>query len=217
MQREALNGAPVHADCLAAVDDAIALLTDLGHNVEEAVPRYDVSRIGAAYPLVIAANVQAAIDQHAEETGNEPSTQVIENVVNVLGAMGHDRNAVDMVRAVWAMHATGRQVAPFFEQYDVHLSPVVATPPPAIGVLDTSSSDVDAYLKAVFEFIPFTSLANVAGMPAMSVPLFWNDEGLPIGVHFAAGFGADARLFSLAAQLEEARPWAGRRPPVCAA
>ncbi len=217
VQREALNGAPVHADCLAAVDDAIALLTDLGHNVEEAVPRYDVSRIGAAYPLVIAANVQAAIDQHAEETGNEPSTQVIENVVNVLGAMGHDRNAVDMVRAVWAMHATGRQVAPFFEQYDVHLSPVVATPPPAIGVLDTSSSDVDAYLKAVFEFIPFTSLANVAGMPAMSVPLFWNDEGLPIGVHFAAGFGADARLFSLAAQLEEARPWAGRRPPVCAA
>ena len=106
VQREALNGAPVHADCLAAVDDAIALLTDLGHNVEEAVPRYDVSRIGAAYPLVIAANVQAAIDQHAEETGNEPSTQVIENVVNVLGAMGHDRNAVDMVRAVWAMHAT---------------------------------------------------------------------------------------------------------------
>ena len=217
VQREALNGAPVHADCLAAVDDAVALLTDLGHIVEPAVPSYDVARIGAAYPLVIAANVQAAIDQQAQETGNEPTTEVIENIVNVLGAMGHERTAVDMVQAIWAMHATGRQVAPFFEQYDVHLSPVVATPPPAIGVLDTSSSDVDAYLKAVFEFIPFTSLANVTGSPAMSVPLFWNDQGLPIGVHFAAGFGADARLFTLAAQLEEARPWAGRRPPVCAA
>ncbi len=217
VQREALNGAPVHQDCIAAVDDAIALLTDLGHIVEEAVPQYDVARIGAAYPLIIAANVQAGIDQHAQETGTEPTAEVIENIVNVLGAMGHERNAVDMIRALWAMHATGRQVAPFFEQYDVHLSPVVATPPPAIGVLDTSSSDVDAYLKAVFEFIPFTSLANVAGTPAMSVPLFWNDQGLPIGVHFAAAFGADARLFALAAQLEEARPWAQRRPPVCAA
>ena len=216
VQREALSGAPVHKDCIVAVDDAVSLLLDLGHIVEDAVPEYDVARIAAAYPLVIAANVQAAIDQRAEETGVEPTTAVIENVIHFLGAMGHDKNAVDMVRAVWAMHATGRQVAPFFKEYDVLLSPVVATPPPPIGLLDTSSSDVDAYLKAVFEFIPFTSLANVAGTPAMSVPLFWNDQGLPIGVHFAAGFGADAQLFALAAQLEEARPWSHRKPPVCA-
>ena len=216
VQRQALTGAPVHADCIAAVDDAVELLTELGHVVEEAAPKYDVERIGAAFPLIIAANVQAAIDQRAEETGTEPDTAVIENVIHFLGAMGHDRNAVDMVRALWAMHATGRQVASFFEQYDVLLSPVVATPPPPVGVLDTSSSDVDAYLKAVFAFIPFTSLANVAGTPGMSVPLYWNKQGLPIGVHFGAGFGADSKLFSLAAQLEEARPWAQRRPPVCA-
>ena len=204
VQRQALTGAPVHADCIAAVDDAAELLTELGHEVEDAVPDYDVARIGAAYPLLIAANVQAAIDQRAEETGIEPNTEVIESVIHILGAMGHDRTAVDMARAVWAMHATGRQVAPFFEQYDVHLSPVVATPPPPIGVLDTSSSDVDAYLQAVFAFIPFTSLANVAGTPAMSVPLYWNADGLPIGTHFAAGAGAgaDGKLFALAAQLE---------------
>ncbi len=216
VQRHALTGAPVHADCIAAVDDAVELLTGLGHVVEEAVPDYDVARIGAAYPLLIAANVQAAIDQRAEETGIEPSAEFIERVIHVLGAMGHDRNAVDLVRAIWAMHATGRRVAPFFEQYDVLLSPVVATPPPLIGVLDTSSSDVDAYLQAVFAFIPFTSLANVAGTPAMSVPLYWNSDGLPIGVHFAAGAGADGKLFSLAAQLEQARPWAERKPLLCA-
>ena len=216
VQRQALTGAPVHSDCIAAVDDAVKLLTDLGHLVEDAVPDYDVARIGAAYPLLIAANVQAAIDQRAEETGIEPNTEVIESVIHILGAMGHDRSAADMARAVWAMHATGRQIAPFFEQYDVLLSPVVATPPPPIGLLDTSSSDVDAYLQAVFAFIPFTSLANVAGTPAMSVPLYWNTDGLPIGVHFAAGAGADGKLFSLAVQLEQARPWAERRPPLCA-
>ncbi len=216
VQREALNGAPVAPECIAAVDEAIELLTDLGHVVEEAVPNYDVARIGAAYPVLIAANVQGAIDQRAEETGMEPNTEVIENVIHFLAAIGHDRNAADMARAIWAMHATGREVAPFFQQYDLLLSPVVATPPPLLGVLDTSKPDIDAYLKAVFEFIPFTALANIAGTPAMNIPFAWTDKGLPISVHFAAGFGADGRLFSLAAQLEEARPWADRRPPVCA-
>jgi amidase len=216
VQREALNGATVDPDCLSALDDSIALLTDLGHIVEEAVPQYDVARIGAAYPLLIAANVQAAIDQHAEETGNEPDAESIENIILILGAMGHDNNAVDMVRAVWAMHATGREIAPFFDDYDILLSPVVATPPPLLGVLDTSSTDVEAYLTAVFSFIPFTAVQNIAGTPAMSMPLFWNEQGLPIGAHFAAGYGKDDLLYSLAAQLEEARPWAGRLPPVCA-
>ncbi len=216
VQREALNGAPVSADCLAAVDEAITLLTDLGHHVEAAVPEYDVPRIGAAYALVIAANVQGAIDQHAEETGVEPNTEVIEQVIHFLGAIGHDRNAADMARAVISMHVAGRQIAPFFEQYDMLLSPVVATPPPLLGVLDTSGGDVEAYLKAVFEFIPFTALANISGTPAMNIPFTWNDDSLPISVHFQSGFGKDEELFALAAQLEEARPWANRRPTVCA-
>lgn len=216
VQRDALNGAPVSSDCLAAVDEAIALLTDLGHHVEAAVPEYDVARIGAAYPLVIAANVQGAIDQHAEETGVEPNTEVIEKVIHFLGTIGHTRNAADMARAVISMHVTGRQIAPFFQHYDMLLSPVVATPPPLLGVLDTSVGDVDAYLKAVFEFIPFTALANISGTPAMNIPFAWNDENLPISVHFQSGFGKDDALFGLAAQLEEARPWANRRPTICA-
>jgi amidase len=216
VQRDALNGATVDPDCVSALDDAIALMTDLGHIVEEAVPQYDVARAGGAYPLLIAANVQAAIDQHAEETGVEPDADTVENIIRVLGAMGHDNNAVDMTRAVWSMHAVGRQIAPFFEDYDVLLSPVVATPPPLLGVLDTSSSDVAGYLEAVFAFIPFTAVQNMAGTPAMSMPLFWNDQDLPIGAHFAAGYGKDDLLYSLAAQIEEARPWIQRRPAVCA-
>lgn len=216
VQREPASGAPVHSDCIAAVDDAAALLEDLGHLVEEARPVYDTERFGAAYPLIIAANVQAAIDEYMEEAGVESPDGLLDNVIAILARMGHESTAADMARAVWSMHKVGREVAPFFEEYDVLLSPVVATPPPAIGTLDTSTDDVDAYLGAVFAFIPFTALANMAGTPAMSIPLSWNQSGLPIGVHFGAGFGRDPLLFRLAAQLEQARPWAGKTPPNCA-
>jgi amidase len=212
LQRTPASGAAVHPDCIAAVEATAALLEELGHEVTEDAPAYDTARMGPAYALIIAANVQAAIDHYAAATGREPGPGEIENVIAILAADGHAKTAADMVRAVWAMHATGRQVAPFFERYDVLLTPVVATPPPPLGSLDTTTDDVAAYLTAVFSFIPFTALSNIAGIPSMSVPLHWSDDGLPIGSHLVAGFGRDDLLFRLAAQLEEARPWAGRRP-----
>ncbi len=216
VQREALNGAAVSADCLEALDDAVALLEDLGHHVEEAVPSYDVEAMGPAFTLLIAANVQGTIDQHIQETGREPGDDDIEPVIRILAEIGHQQTAADMARAIWTMHRVGRQVAPFFDEYDALLSPVTATPPPTLGTLDTNSTDVEGYVKAVFEFIPFTALANQAGIPGMSVPLFWNESGIPLGAHFVAGYGRDDLLFRLAAQLEEARPWARRTPPICA-
>jgi Asp-tRNA(Asn)/Glu-tRNA(Gln) amidotransferase A subunit family amidase len=216
VQREALSGAPVHADCIAALDDTVALLEDLGHHVEEAVPSYDFENMGPAFTLLIAANVQGMIDQHIQATGHEPGEDDIEPVIRILAEIGHQQTAADMARAIWTMHRVGRQVAPFFDEYDALLSPVTATPPPPLGTLNTNSTDVEAYVKAVFEFIPFTALANQAGIPGMSVPLYWTESGLPLGAHFMAGFGRDDLLFRLAAQLEEARPWAGRTPPICA-
>jgi amidase len=214
VQREALTGAPVHPDCLAAVDATARLLEDLGHTLEEAVPDYDVAGVGAAFPVIIAANVQAQIDQHVERTGQPVTEDQIERVIRILADIGHQRTAADMARAIWTIHRVGRQVAPFFQRYDVLLSPVVATPPPPLGVIDTMTEDINLYLKAVFEFIPFTALANQSGLPAMSVPLHWNDADIPIGVHFMAGLGGDGLLFRLAAQLEQARPWSHRRAPV---
>jgi Asp-tRNA(Asn)/Glu-tRNA(Gln) amidotransferase A subunit family amidase len=212
IQRHALSGAPVHEDCTRATDECARLLEDLGHRVEEAVPVYDVARITTAFTLLIAANVQGAIDEYSEATGITPGAEHIDNVIGILGRIGHDKTAADMARAIISMHLVSRQVAPFFAKYDVLLTPVVATPPPPLGTLDTATNDIKAYLEAVFRFIPFTALANIAGIPAMSLPLHWRPDGLPIGVHFTAGFGRDGMLFSLAAQLEAARPWAMRRP-----
>jgi Asp-tRNA(Asn)/Glu-tRNA(Gln) amidotransferase A subunit family amidase len=123
-------------------------------------------------------------------------------------------SAADYARSIWVVHRTGRAVARFMEQYDVILSPTMCKPPHPLGVLDMSTDDPERYFAAVFASIGFTSLFNSAGNPAMSVPLATSSAGLPLGVQFAGRFGEDATLFRLAAQLEAAQPWAGRRPAI---
>ena len=210
-------GNTAHPDCVAAVEDTARLLESLGHSVEEARPMYDAATAGAAFRLLIASNVNAAIREHAARTGREPSPDDFERINAKLIAEAAGASATDVVAAIWSTHRVGRAVAPFFEQYDVLLTPTVAAPPVRLGELDITSDDLDAYLTKVFGWIPFTALANQAGIPSMSVPLVWNDAGLPIGTCFTAGFGRDDVLFALAGQLERARDWNERRPPPIAA
>jgi len=94
----------------------------------------------------------------------------------------------------------------------VWLTPVVAEPPLPLGSLDARPGDPLYGLRRAVAFVPYTPVCNVTGQPAMSVPLYWNAEGLPVGTHFAARFGDEAALFRLAAQLEAARPWSARWP-----
>ena len=100
----------------------------------------------------------------------------------------------------------------FFDRFDVFATPTVAKPPPPLGTFDTNTNDVKAWLDQLWGFIPFTAVFNATGQPAMSVPLAWSHDGLPIGIQFAAAFAQEGLLFRLAGQLEAARPWADRRP-----
>ena len=123
----------------------------------------------------------------------------------------------------------------FFERYDLLVSPTLGMPPVAIGALHPKGIEafahdllltlrlgfllrlpgvVDIAVRRVFGFMPFTPVANITGQPAMSVPLYWNAAGLPIGAHLSARFGDEATLFRVAAQLETARPWFARKPPI---
>jgi Asp-tRNA(Asn)/Glu-tRNA(Gln) amidotransferase A subunit family amidase len=206
-------GTPAHPDCIAAVEDVARLLEDLGHRVVEARPSWDNAAAGSAFRLVVASNVNAAISRHAARIGHEPGPDDLEPINAILAAEAASASAADFVTAVWDTHAVGRSVAPFFEQHDVLLTPTVAAPPIRLGEIDITSSDVNDYLVKVFGWIPFTAFANQAGIPSMSVPLSWNDDGLPIGTCFTAGFGRDDLLFRLAGQLERARDWNLRRPP----
>src|SRR5258708_7752423 len=108
-----------------------------------------------------------------------------------------------------------RGLATFFETCDVFLSPTLCSPPLRIGELDTMSQDLSQIAPILRRYMPATSMFNMSGQPAMSVPLAWNAAGLPLGMMFSARFGDEATLFRLAAQLEQARPWKHKLPPVC--
>jgi Asp-tRNA(Asn)/Glu-tRNA(Gln) amidotransferase A subunit family amidase len=122
-------------------------------------------------------------------------------------------SAADYVVLLTRMHTISRQIQAFFTNYDMLLTPTLAEPPVKLGVLDMMSPDTKAYTERLWRYTPFTYPFNVTGQPAMSVPLAWNGAGLPIGVHFVGRYGDEAGLYRLAGQLEQARPWADRRPP----
>jgi len=112
----------------------------------------------------------------------------------------------------YTLHRASREVAESLASVDILLTPTLGTPPPPIGALGGNADDAPP--ARPFEFIPFTPLFNATGQPAMSVPLMWNAEGLPIGSQFVGRYGDESTLFRLAGQLETARPWGDRRPPL---
>jgi Asp-tRNA(Asn)/Glu-tRNA(Gln) amidotransferase A subunit family amidase len=123
-------------------------------------------------------------------------------------------SAEDYTNGLAVLHRVGRELGRFFSGHDILLMPTMITTPLPLGVVSPENSDVDSYLLGINRCIAFTSVFNSAGCPAMSVPLHWTAAGLPVGVQFAAPFGDEATLFRLAAQLEAARPWKDRLPPL---
>ncbi|MBW2525957.1 MAG: amidase [Deltaproteobacteria bacterium] len=232
-------GREAHADAVAAVRDAAALCEELGHHVEPARPAVDGTRFNEAfaalwatladamYPLLLdQAKHNRWVRRAAQVLGDralveiagraltrslrspiEPFTRVLADIGAGITAAAFQAAAIDFQRATYAM-------AELFERYDCLLTPVLGAPPVRLGAF--RSTDRDRMRAELLRYVAYTPIANVSGQPAMSVPLHWNGEGLPIGVQFIGGFAAETTLFRLAGQLERARPWHDRRPPLCA-
>jgi amidase len=210
---ETFAGEPVHADCVAAAQAAARLCEELGHHVERAAPQYDVSGLDETYNLLFAISAAANLRLRARSLGLTPEPGSFERVTWGMVEQADQVSAADYVQMLNRLHAISRRIQAFFVDYDMLLTPTLAEPPVKLGVLNMMSEDLTAYTERLWRYTPFTYPFNVTGQPAMSVPLAWNDDGLPIGVHFVGRFGDEATLFRLAGQLEEARPWAERRPP----
>ncbi|MEV7287675.1 amidase [Streptomyces sp. NPDC093252] len=214
--RRSPTGSPLHPDCLAAVEDAARLCEDLGHQVEEGTPALDAGRFGSAFSAVSSAGLAW-------------------DVARMERTLGRTAREEDFEAGTWAMIQNGRSgttglgayfdalaelqtlcdgLAAFQEPYDVWLTPTAGAPAPPLGSFTSTPEDPTRGLRASAAFLPFTVLINVTGQPAMSVPLFWNSAGVPVGTHFVGPYGNEGLLYRLAAQLEAARPWAGRIPPV---
>jgi amidase/6-aminohexanoate-cyclic-dimer hydrolase len=206
------NGSPVDRVCVDAANDAARLCQSLGHSVEEARPQVNEEELREAQRIIVISNIRNTLDARARAVGKSWTEQNVERMTYI-SAKGVDSvSGADYARSVQAIHRAGRQVGRFFESYDVLLTPTMACAPLPLGQPDMMATDVEVFRVPLMRTIGFTSLFNAAGNPAMSVPLYWNDAGLPIGIQFAGRFGDEATLLRLAAQLEKARPWAGRRP-----
>jgi len=217
LQTRAFNGAETHDDCAAAAHDAADLCRELGHEVREAELAVDTEAFARASQVIIAANLRASLQERAEELGRDWTRDDVEPMTFAMAAAAKDVEAAEYARAIRTIHALGRRVEAFFADFDALLTPTLATPPLPLGRLALTNTDMPQLLGDLGLTIGYTQLYNASGHPAMSVPLHWSGEGLPIGVQFAARFGGETTLFRLAGQLERARPWAGRRPHVASA
>lgn len=212
-----LRGVAVHPDCVAAVLDTARLLEGLGHEVVEATPALDAERFFLAFTSVLAAGFTWGIDDWRRRTGREPVAELFEPFVWAFTGRGRQLTAPEYLLAVQDLHRVSRDLARFFVDHDVWLTPTLGEPPVPLGTFAyTPGQDPFELRRRMAAFTPFTYVANVTGQPAMSVPTHWTATGLPVGTQFVGRFGDEATLFRLAAQIEEARPWAGRRPAVWA-
>jgi amidase len=214
------NGAPVEADSRRALAEAAKLCADLGHRVEEVEPEIDGTAVVPAFLTLASANTVVNLASHPTK-GRPPRQGEVEKVTYGTGQLGEKVTAADYIRATQTAHRLGRQMAAFHATYDVLLTPALATLPPKLGWINMMMDDVHEYWCRVFHFSPFTVCFNLTGQPAIVLPLAQSDATpertapeLPVSVQLVARHGGEATLFRLAAQLEKARPWFDRKPPV---
>ncbi len=211
LMRKDHRGAALHPECLAAVERTAKLCESLGHAVEEAYPDLDFAELRPSNRLVASANTARNLGKRWQALGRAPDAKDVEAVTWAAYNRGLAITGVAYVEAIAAIHMAGRKLAAFLARYDVILSATLPAPPPKLGYFDMNG-DVDVFTKRVTEYLSVTPLHNATGTPAVTVPLHWTVEGLPVGVHFAGRYAEEAILLQLAAQLESAQPWFGKVP-----
>ena len=205
------NGAKVDASCLSLLADTVKLCTELGHRVEERDPQIERGALVQTFLTLASANTVVNLGSHPS-AGRPARESEVERITWLTAKMGEKVSGADYVRATQTAHRLGRQMAAFHSQWDVLLTPGLATPPVKLGWLDMLLDDVDEYWRRVFAFSPFTVWFNLTGQPALMLPLGQSAGGLPAAVQLVGRYGDESTLFRLGAQLEAARPWFGRKP-----
>ena len=234
-------GLEIHQDCRQAVMETVSLLKELGHQVDEVNPEYNDKEAVLSLVIVMASHVAAKLERIKHEFKRPVNTKTIEEQNLVLGIVGKKLNVIDFIKARQSWREIGSAMDGLLETYDMLLTPTLGRPPVKIGATAPGLQDrismklvnspigtalfsnrkmgqniVSQLIDSVVgPQIPLTAVANITGLPAMSVPLFWTGDGLPIGVQFIGRFCDESTLFRLAGQLEKARPWFDKKPQVC--
>ncbi|MFC8045772.1 amidase [Nocardia sp. NPDC057353] len=220
-----------HPEAIAAVDGAVRLLTDLGHHVEEVPPPYDDEDLARDFLVIWFASLYREVVAIKERTGARNSDFEADTLA--VAEIGRFNGVGKLMAAIDNVNTYIGQLADFHERYDYFLTPTLATPPLTVGKISTPkvlqigsrlahrlhggklmelTGILDSLIQENLGWVPYTQLANLTGRPAITVPLHWTAAGLPLGVQFVGRPGADGDLLRLAAQLEQASPWAHRHP-----
>lgn len=228
--RSALNPRP-DREAVVAVENSAALLSELGHRVREVAPRYDDAALGRDFLTIWFAQLHQQVADIRRRTGARDNDFEADTLA--ISELGRSGGVLPVMSALENRNTYIQSLAAFHEGYDFFLTPTLATPPLVVGATSTSaalqraarlvsrvrggklmrlSGILDDLIRESLGWVPYTQLANLTGRPAISVPLHWTDDGLPLGVQFVGKLGADGDLLQLAAQLEQARPWAQRHP-----
>src|SRR5919112_1617720 len=226
------NGAAVDPQCRIAVENAARLCAELGHDVEEATPPVPEDYF-SWFLITFLAAVSQEFAFAEEMTGIRARRGDVEESTWLCRELGRGFSAAELSVTLERLHRATRQIARFFETYDLLLTPTLASPPVRHGELQpkgveaalqglAASLGLGQYLRygsllrqaadRAFRFMPFTPIWNVTGQPAASLPLHWTPDGLPVGIQVVARFGDEATLLSFAAEIEQARPWSHRLP-----
>jgi amidase len=219
-------GGPVDPDCVAAATGTAALLESLGHHVEVAhPPGLERPEWSQNFLTLWGAGVALGLETWSRRTGRRIRQEDVEPLTWALAETGDAIGAMALLSAHAWLSEGNRDVARWWRDgtgaadsdgFDLLVTPTLAEPPVPLGTFAGSAGNPLEGLFRAGMFCPFTPPFNVTGQPAVSLPLHWTPEGLPVGVQLVAAFGAEDVLLRVAAQLEEARPWAEARPPVSA-
>jgi amidase len=200
--------------CASAVTEAAELLRSLGHEVQEVTPPWQIEGLSELFGAVFSVHISLSIAYSGMVAGHEPTAQDMEPMSWAIFSMVKGLGAVENMAAVVQLQSHTRKLVSFLEPYDALLTPALAERPLPLGTLDTAAPEPLSTFTRSGLFTPFTPVFNASGQPGISVPLYEGEDGLPLGVQIVGRPAGEGALLALAAQLEEARPWAQRRAPV---
>ena len=204
--------APLHPLCERAVSDAAELLASLGHEVEEIQAPWAGQSLLEVFTLVFGTPIAMGLFFGTQVSGREPAEELVEPLSWTIWKGVRERNALDYLLARTQLGAFSRSIVALWSDHDVVMTPALAQRPVRIGEIDASSAEPWEDFRRSGQFTPYTAIFNVTGQPAISLPLFHGDDGLPVAVQLAGRPAGESELLALAAQVEAARSWAERRP-----
>lgn len=210
-------GTPVDPLCSGAVDRAAELLRSLGHEVEEVDPPWQVDGLQQLFGAVFSSQIALSIAYSGMIAGREPTEEDMEPMSWAIFSMVKKLGSIESMGAAVRLQGFARQLVSFLAPYDALLTPALAERPLPLGTLDTAAPEPMSTFTRSGLFTPYTPVFNADGQPGISLPLFDGEDGLPLGVQIVGGPAGEGQLLALATQLEEASPWAERRPEMALA